>query len=83
MIFGRVVGRLRRRWRRVLAAVVAVSVLSGGGITAYGNNPENLIGRVLVGYFGAGLDRCAVPSPESPGSLPRGDSAQAVTDGGK
>lgn len=65
MIFGRVVGRLRRRARRVLAAVVAASALSGGGITAYSTNFDNLLGRVLGGFLDARMDRC-VEHPTGP-----------------
>jgi hypothetical protein len=65
MIFGRVAGRLRRRWRRTLAAAAVASVLSGGGITAYSTNFDHLLGRVLADFLDARMDRC-VEHPTGP-----------------
>lgn len=75
MILGRVIGRVRRRWRRVLAAVAAVSVLSGGGITAYGASADDLIGRAVAGILGNSSDSCVQPAAVLlPDSVPAWDA---------
>ncbi|MGJ6127157.1 hypothetical protein QN239_31720 [Mycolicibacterium sp. Y3] len=51
-MFAGAIRKMRRRWRRTLAAVGAATVLSGGGMTAY-TNPEGALGRTVGGIASA------------------------------